>query len=160
MNRAWLALPLLACACVAVIGAYAKPAVIYNPSDSVPSGFYVRSDASPRRGDFVTVGAAVVAPRYAALRGYADASDRFLKRVAAAAGQRVCADGSSIFIDDIAVAQRVERDGEGRSLPTWDGCHSLTDGELFLLGDTEDSFDGRYWGPTPTALIEGVWSPL
>ncbi len=158
MNRAWLALPLLACACVAVIGAYAKPVVIYNPSDSVPPGFYVRTDTPPRRGDFVTVDAAVVAPRYAALRGYADASDRFLKRVAAAAGQRVCADGSSILIDEVAVARRVERDREGRALPTWLGCRTLTDGELFLLGDTEDSFDGRYWGPTSVSLIEGVWN--
>lgn len=155
-----LALSLLVVACAALVTAHAQPVMIYNPSQSVPSGFYLRSGEPPGRGDFVTVAAFEVAPEYAALRGYADRSDRFLKRVAATEGQLVCAEGETISIDGADVATRIERDSEGRTLPSWDGCLRLGVGELFLLGDTEDSFDGRYWGPTSEQMIESRWRPM
>jgi conjugative transfer signal peptidase TraF len=155
-----LALSLLVAACAALMTAHAQPVIIYNPSQSVPSGFYLRSGEPPRRGDFITVAALEVAPEYAALRGYADRSDRFLKRVAATEGQLVCAEDEMISIDGAQVATRIERDVEGRTLPAWRGCHRLGADELFLLGDTDDSFDGRYWGPVTMNLIEGVWVPI
>lgn len=155
-----LGVALLALLCVVVTMTRARPVMIYNPSQSVPSGFYLRSSEPLRRGDFVTVAAASVAPEYAALRGYVDRSDRFLKRVAATEGQVVCALDELITIDGRRTASRVERDAEGRRLPAWRGCQRLSAGELFLLGDTNDSFDGRYWGPTPVRLIEGTWRPL
>ncbi len=139
---------------------HARPVVIYNPSQSVPSGFYVRSGDPPRRGDVVTVAAGEVAPEYAALRGYADRSDLFLKRVTATEGQLVCAQDGMISIDGAQVATRIERDAEGHTLPSWRGCRRLGADELFLLGDTDDSFDGRYWGPVTIDLVEGVWAPI
>jgi type IV secretory pathway protease TraF len=155
-----LLIMLIASATVAAVGLRLEPALIYNPSNSVPSGFYLRTHDPLRPGAIVTVRAAAVAPDYAAARDYADRTDRFLKRVAATAGQVVCADGASISIDGAAIAQRLERDNAGRLLPSWRGCRTLTTGEVFLLGDTVDSFDGRYWGPTSTGLIEGVWRQL
>jgi type IV secretory pathway protease TraF len=91
-----LALSPLVVAYVALMTPHAQPVIIYNPSQSVPSGFYLRSGHPPGRGDFVTVAAFEVAPQYAALRGYADRTDRFLKRVAATEGQLVCAEGEMI----------------------------------------------------------------
>lgn len=155
-----LALSLLIVACVAFMTTNTQPVVIYNPSDSVPSGFYLRSSAPPQRGDFVTVAAAEVAPAYAALRDYTDSSDRFLKRIAATEGQLVCAEDDLISIDGAQVASRFERDAEGRRLPDWRGCRRLGVSEVFLLGDTDDSFDGRYWGPVDIDLIEGVWARI
>jgi conjugative transfer signal peptidase TraF len=155
-----LALSPLVVAYVALMTPHAQPVIIYNPSQSVPSGFYLRSGHPPGRGDFVTVAAFEVAPQYAALRGYADRTDRFLKRVAATEGQLVCAEGEMISIDGAQVATRIERDAAGRTLPAWRGCRRLNVGELFLLGDTDDSFDGRYWGPVMINLIEGVWAPM
>lgn len=155
-----LALSLLAVACAALLTTHKQPVIIYNPSQSVPSGFYLRSSEPPRRGDFVTVAAFEVAPEYAVLRGYADRSDRFLKRVAATEGQLVCAEGETISIDGAQVATRIKCDAEGRTLPAWRGCRRLVAGELFLLGDTDDSFDGRYWGPVTMNLIQGVWTPI
>jgi conjugative transfer signal peptidase TraF len=155
-----LALSLLVVTCAGLMTAHAQPVVIYNPSQSVPSGFYLRSSEPPRRGDFVTVAAFEVAPEYAALRDYADRSDRFLKRVTATEGQLVCAEDETISIDGADVATRIERDAEGRALPTWRGCRRLAVGELFLLGDTDASFDGRYWGPITMNLIDGVWIPI
>ena len=52
------------------------------------------------------------------------------------------------------------RVARGRALPTWEGCVDLQSGEVLLLGDAPDSFDGRYWGVTPATQIEGVWRPL
>lgn len=140
--------------------ANAQPVLIYNPSNSVPSGFYLRVGGAPRTGAFVTVLSRNVALEYAALRDYADPSDRFLKRVAAGAGQVVCADGAIISIDGAPRATRAARDDEGRALPTWDGCYTLGMDEVFLLGDTEDSFDGRYWGAVRIVDIDGVWTRL
>lgn len=134
--------------------------LIYNPSDSVPAGFYLRSYDPLSLGSLATVAAIDVAPEYAALRGYDDRSDFFLKRVTAIAGQQVCANDQVVSIDGAQVALRNTHDDQGRVLPTWEGCRTLAAGEVFLLGDTEDSFDGRYWGPTPVSLIEAAWRPL
>ena len=137
-----------------------RDTILYNPSPSVPSGFYLRLDDTVVHGTMVTVRANDVAPDYAALRDFADAGDRFIKRVAAAGGDEVCASGDEMSINGAIVARRETRDAEGRALPTWSGCRILSADELLLLGDTPDSFDGRYWGPISRRLIEGVWRPI
>ena len=131
--------------------------ILYNPSDSLPKGFYVRASGTPRRGSIVTVKAVSVAPDYARLRDFDDAGDRFLKRVAAVEGDRVCAEGEAVTINDGPTIARVRQDAEGRALPFWSGCVTLGADEVFLLGDHDQSFDGRYFGITKRADIEGVW---
>ncbi len=147
------------CACVAASFAGVRDRVLYNPSESIPSGFYTRIDAAPVAGAIVTVRARDVAPDYARLRDYADDTDRFIKRVAAVAGDSVCADGDTVTVSS-RLLEREAYDAQGRALPRWRGCRSLAADEVFLLGDTDDSFDGRYWGPIDARLIEGVWRPL
>lgn len=163
--------------------------VLYNHSPSVPEGFYVRTNASVAVGAFVTVRARDVAPEQAASRGFDDASDRFIKRVAAGAGARVCGDGRRVVVsgDNIVVGADDEQqhaaadgdhgggagggdgrraaavrvlhtvDDDGQHVVGWRGCRVLAEDEVLLLGDTADSFDGRYWGPVRVELIEGVW---
>jgi type IV secretory pathway protease TraF len=65
-----------------------------------------------------------------------------------------------VLVNGVAVAQRRRHDSVGRALPTWSGCRTLSETEVFLLGDSEDSFDGRYWGVVRVDQIEGVWRPL
>lgn len=149
-----------ACAALAFASATRLDVLLFNPSNSVPSGLYVRHDEPIARGAFVTVRALDVAPSYATARGFADPGDRVLKRVAAEAGDRVCAMGARLTINGVPAATRQSHDNAGRKLPRWSGCRSLAEEEVFLLGDTDDSFDGRYWGPTPRRHIEGVWRPL
>lgn len=160
MRHLGLAILAVIGACVTLAAAPGQPLIIYNPSNSVPAGFYVRAGGAPERGDFVTVAAADVAPTYAALRDYTDPTDSFLKRIAAVGGQRVCAQGSDVTIDGALTVARAQHDDAGRLLPAWEGCRTLAAGEVFLLGDTEDSFDGCYWGPISTTLIAGAWRPL
>lgn len=138
----------------------ARDAILYNPSNSIPQGFYMRTTAPLALGAIVTVRATGVSPAYAALRDFTDSGDRFIKRVAAVRGQVVCGNGAVLSIDRIIVAHRLERDVAGRDLPLWEGCRVLGQREFLLLGDAADSFDGRYWGPVSAQEIEGVWRPL
>jgi len=80
--------------------------------------------------------------------------------VAAAEGDEVCALGSEITIKGVVGARRSERDRMGRALPTWSGCVTLTQDQFVVLGETEDSFDSRYFGVVDASDIEGVWRPL
>lgn len=158
-------------------GANQRDFIIYNHSPSVPPGFYIRTGAPVTVGAFVTVRARDVAPDEAQSREFDDPSDRFIKRVVAAAGARVCGDGQRLVVsgDDIGVVGggddrrraavvRVLHPVGGRDddqhVAGWRGCRVLARGEVLLLGDTADSFDGRYWGPVSVDLIEGVWRKL
>lgn len=134
--------------------------VLYNHSPSMPIGFYARTDGPPARGVVVTVRAIDAAPAEARRRHFDRPGDRFLKRVAAIAGDRVCAEGQVVAINGRTAARRQDRDTRGHVLPHWEGCRVLGADELLLLGDAADSFDGRYWGVISTHLIEGVWRPL
>jgi conjugative transfer signal peptidase TraF len=138
----------------------AHDALLYNHSSSVPAGLYQRSNDAIELGALVTVRAVEVAPFYAADRDFTDAGDRFIKRIAAVSGDEVCAAGGLVTINGGVAAERQTHDGAGRALPTWTGCRVLGAEEVLLLGDTMDSFDGRYWGPVSTRLIEGVWQPM
>lgn len=137
----------------------ARDVVLYNPSPSLPPGLYLRLDQQPNRGAIVTVRARDAAPDHAELRDFTDDGDRFLKRIAAAHGDIICANGEHITAAGRTLT-RLSHDRYGNALPHWEGCRQLGHGEVFLLGDTPDSFDGRYWGPTPINQIEGVWRRL
>lgn len=130
--------------------------VVYNASASVPQGLYVRVSEQPVRGSLVTVRARDVAFRYAVWRNFVGPRDRFIKRVTAMEGDRVCARGRGVIVGPVHV-QRRDSDHNGHELPSWDGCHLLQAGEFFLLGDTQDSFDSRYFGAVKQSQIEGVW---
>jgi type IV secretory pathway protease TraF len=144
----------------AAVFAHSAPALIYNPSPSVPRGFYVRDQGPVRLGDFVTLRAGDASQAYAQARDFTDRTDRFIKRVAAVGGTQVCAEGDRVTVPGRGAVARLERDTAGRFLPSWDGCRTLAADEAFLLGDTADSFDSRYWGPVRLTAIDGVWRPL
>lgn len=131
--------------------------ILYNHSPSIPVGLYLRTNGPVERGAIVTVRAADVAPDYAALRGFDDPGDRFIKRIAATQGDVVCADNDVITVNARTVAHRAAIDRSGRALPRWKGCQELSADQLLLLGDTPDSFDGSYFGLVQRSDIEGVW---
>lgn len=154
--KLWLGSAALALAALVLTGAQ-QDVVLFNHSPSVPVGFYIRDSGDATRGMFVTVRARDVAPIEAAAHHYDDEGDRFIKRLAAVAGQHVCSDGRSLSVDGVPVAMVQNRAG---APPGWVGCRTLASSEILLLGDSADSFDGRYWGPISDDLIEGVWRPL
>lgn len=154
---AWLTAGLLACG---LLLARVPAWVIYNGSPSVPVGFYVRDQRPVGLGAYVTLRAEDAAPAYAQFRDFTDRTDRFIKRVAATGGARICADGDRVILADGAVLDRASRDAAGHALPAWQGCRTLGADEIFLVGDTANSFDSRYWGPVRRDVIDGVWRRL
>jgi len=145
---------------VAAASATRLDVALYNGTPSMPVGLYLRTSGAVERGAIVTVRAVDVTPGYAEERNFTDPGDRFLKRVVGVAGDVVCASGAQITLNGAWVAERQARDAAGRALPAWSGCVTLDGDHVFLLGDAPDSFDGRYWGPTPIERIEGVWRPM
>jgi conjugative transfer signal peptidase TraF len=140
---------------------FATPRLVWNASASAPIGLYRRMDGVIARGDLVLAWAPDPARRLAAERDYLPADVPLLKRVAAIAGDTVCAIGRSIVIDGRAAAERLERDPSERPLPRWDGCLTLQPGELFLLmPGVPDSFDGRYFGAVGADAVIGKVVPL
>ncbi|WP_096663469.1 S26 family signal peptidase [Polaromonas sp. AET17H-212] len=134
----------------------------YNPSDSVPRGWYrIESADSLQVGNIVLARLPVQAATLAAQRDYLPAGIPLLKRVGAVAPQRVCMDGASVRIDDVAVASVLPVDGRGRPLSAWPQCRRLARGELFLLSSTNPvSFDSRYFGPIRASDVIGNAQPI
>lgn len=147
-------------AAIALVLPAANDRLLYNHTPSMPVGLYLRIEAPIARGAFVTVRAQDVAPQAARARGFDGPRDRFIKRVAALAGDEVCAQGDLMTINGSAEIVRRARDSGGAPLDRWSGCRVLEEHEVLLLGDAEQSFDGRYWGPIHRSQIEGVWRPL
>jgi conjugative transfer signal peptidase TraF len=136
--------------------------LVYNPSDSVPHGWYriVAADAL-QVGSIVLARIPVRAAALAAQRDYLPAGVPLLKRIGAKEPQRVCVDSSSVRIDDVVVAAVMHADGNGRPLSAWSQCRSLARGELFLLSNTNPaSFDSRYFGPIRVSEVIGSAQPL
>ncbi|MEM8759037.1 MAG: signal peptidase I [Pseudomonadota bacterium] len=80
----------------------------------------------------------------------------FLKRVAGLPGDRVTVGPDRIAVngrevgEGLALAARLEVDAQDlvRSF-------IVPEDTVFLMGDTADSYDGRYWGPLPASEIIG-----
>ena len=154
--------PAAALACLAGLTIATRSApklALLNESPSVPKGLYVRAiERTPHRGDLVALRQPATARAYLARLG-APADVRLLKRVAAVAGERVCASKGAVEVAGRRLPVR-DQDRLGTSLPTWRGCRPLRKGELFLVGDTPNSFDSRYFGPVGPAQVDGVFREM
>lgn len=141
-------------ACLATLQA-PNPIVVWNASASMAIGLYLVIPWAPaRRGDAVIVTLPRDASALAARRGYLPASVPAIKRVAAVAGDEVCARGDQLFVNGKIVAAWLRADAEGRPLEAWRGCRRLGD-EILVLGDDRRSFDGRYFGPISQGFVIG-----
>ena len=146
------------------------PRLTYNPSDSVAVGWYRvdpldhRASSLPRPlsvGSIVLVPLPAEAAALAAQRGYLPTRIPLLKRVGAVAPQEVCIADGKVHIDGVPSAAVLSADRWGRPLPSWQQCHRLRHGELFLLSVTNPaSFDSRYFGPVSAASVIGVARPV
>ena len=138
------------------------PRLIWNVSASAPPGLYVLGPVGdPKQGDLVVVMLPDPYARFAVARGYVAPEIPILKQVAALPGQQICRSGSVVFVDGRRIADALDRDGLGREMPVWQGCHVLRAGEIFLLNPkARDSLDGRYFGPLPASTVIGRAVPI
>ena len=138
------------------------PRYIWNASNSVPIGLY---RVQPATQLTVTELVAVQPPDLLAafhdLNGYLPIGVPMLKRVLALPGQTVCRNGLTVVIDGIDIGDARERDGRGRPLPAWHGCRVIAEGDVFVMNwQSEDSLDGRYFGPLPASAVIGKAMPV
>lgn len=133
------------------------PLLVWNGTPSSRIGLYAVTPFDDlRAGDTVIAWAPDEARRLAAARHYLPADVPLVKRVAATAGDRVCARGAAISVGGRVAALRRARDPSARPMPWWTGCRVLGPGEAFLLSPAGPlAFDGRYFGATSSAEVVG-----
>ena len=136
--------------------------LVWNTSARAPAGLYWIDYGVWTRGDRVAVrpGESLAADLEA--RGVLPRDRLLIKRVVASSGDTVRRNETVISVNGAVLARARKRDSRGRSLPGWQGCRRFRAGELFLLGDTFGSYDGRYFGVSPARQVVGrvnrVWS--
>ena len=153
---------LAATAVLSSIAARPVPRLLWNASESVPIGLY---RLQPTHRLFVTELVAIEPPEpfatFLSDGRFLPRGILMLKRVLALPGQIVCREELRITVDKTEMGVARERDSRGRTLPAWQGCHAVADGEVFLMNwQSADSLDGRYFGALPASAIVGRAEPL
>ena len=156
---------LLVAVAVLLLGSasWIRPRLLYNPSESMPKGFYIIFPADEfAKKDNVALPVPEAFRKMLADRRYLPPDIPLLKQIIGVEGDQVCVKNRKVFLDGTLIATRLRVDGAGRSLPVWTGCHRLLPEEFFLLGPSSDlSFDSRYFGPVKKKDISGkavlVW---
>lgn len=128
---------------------------VWNVTASAPAGLYVIEQGAWRIGDRVAVLPSKALAKELADRGVLSGGKLLIKRVVAAAGDTVCRKGGAVTLNGRPVATARSADSEKRALPIWNGCVTVTTSDVFLLGDTAGSYDGRYFGVTRASEIVG-----
>ena len=144
------------------MGAKPMPRFVWNASESVPIGLY---SVEPI-GLLAVTNLVVAAPpqpltAFLAERGYLASGVPLIKRILALPGQSVCRNERTISVDGIEMGTELAHDWRGRTLPVWQGCRAISQGEIFLMNwDEPAALDGRYFGPIPFSAIIGRAKPL
>jgi conjugative transfer signal peptidase TraF len=138
------------------------PRLIWNASASVPIGLYaVHPTGSLQVGELLVITPPEPLAAFLDERRYLPKGVPLLKRVVALPGQTVCRTDRIVTVDGAAMGAALDRDHLGRPLPVWQGCRVIADGDVFLMNRrSEDSLDGRYFGPLPATTIVGRADPL
>jgi conjugative transfer signal peptidase TraF len=141
--------------------------LVANFTDSMPRGLYLRRPLSPLRRDSIVLFRlpdAVWADFGPLMRawGWSPESGPFVKRVGALPGDRVCLSGGNLSVNGISLGRQLHHDTRGNPIPGLDeGCLTVKPGDFLPLSThSVRSFDGRYYGPVPTAQVEARVVPL
>ena len=143
----------------------------YNRSESMPAGIYWLIGGPPHKGDLVTCLPVTRASRVpnpafdlAVKRGYVRPGEPLLKKVVALEGDRISIGPAGVCVNGVPLpnSRPLERDGASRPLlQVVLSDYPLQPGEVLLMSDySTQSFDGRYFGPIPKALIQSVVRPV
>jgi conjugative transfer signal peptidase TraF len=139
------ALVLASLTAASIIGGYS-----FNQTSSLPDSIYrVTSVQDAKVGDIVNFCAPKIIENLPA--GFCPGGkSSLLKRVVAAAGDRVEVTANGVFIDGslepVKNSAPRENSSNGLALNAKFGKFELKAGELFVMGEHPDSYDSRYFG--------------
>ncbi|RYD84326.1 MAG: S26 family signal peptidase [Verrucomicrobiaceae bacterium] len=128
---------------------------VWNTSQSAPTGIYWIDQGRWDVGERVAVRPSRELAIDLDARGILPSGKLLIKRIAAGEGDRVCRLSDAISINGFWVVSAKTSTSTGAKLPAWEGCQVLSAGDVFLLGDTANSYDGRYFGVTHQNEILG-----
>ena len=129
--------------------------LVWNLTPSAPAGLYRIERGAWHVGDRVAVLPSQDLAADLDERGVLRNGKLLIKRVAAAAGDKVCRQNDEVSVNGRVVAKAKINGSDGALLPFWHGCVTLSDAQIFLLGDTANSYDGRYFGVTSASDVIG-----
>ena len=134
-----------------IASAWVQARLVWNFTPSIPTGLYWIENRAWEKGDRVAVDPSGSLLTTLKRTGVLENGRLLMKRVAAAAGDEVCRSDAQVLVNgsDVATAR------SDANLPMWSGCFRLQVGDVFLLGETDNSFDGRYFGVTSAEDIVG-----
>lgn len=159
----WIAAGLFAL--LTVIGAATQVlgvSFFYNTSASAPVGFYMSFKAKElKAGEWVVVNFPQSLKDFASKREWLRDAP-LIKRIAGVRGDGYCSNGKQFLLNGLAVGPIFKEDNEGRALPQLEGCITVGEDELLVIGiRNERSFDSRYFGAVKKRNVIGrVWSLL
>ncbi len=158
LGLAWCGLWAGSAACWRIAG----PRLLLNLTPSVPRGLYLVTPCTAvTRGMLVVVPPPTSVAALLVARGYLAAQTPLLKPVAALAGDQVCVEATGVQINRTWMAPVGTVDAAGRPLPSWRGCVTLADDDVFLLSTQHaQSLDSRYFGPVPVTRLLGRATPV
>lgn len=134
--------------------------MVWNASPSVPIGLYRIVYRRPGLGELAVVRLPEAIAEFTERRGYLSRSALLLKPVAATSADRVCRFGRDVYLGGAHIARTQMDQASPYDLPTWQGCRTLRNRELFLLAEHPASFDSRYFGPLHTKYVVGTAVPI
>ena len=162
----WAGLALAGVALTAASFLTRRPLFVWNFTASAPIGLYRTLPRPWARGDWVAVDPSPDLRATMADLGVLERGRLLVKRVAAASGDEVCREGAEVRINGVLTVTARLASSSGAPLPSWSGCRRLRRSEVFLLGQADGSFDGRYFGVTdadeilaPLALQAAMGGP-
>lgn len=134
------------------------PPIIINETPSMQKGLYVRIDDAQdlKRGEIVAMPMPTSAKDYLVGKLGYPANTLLIKRVAALPGDEVCRQTDTVTVAGKTL-QAKARDRHDNVLPTWQGCHKLSNERIFIQGDHPGSFDSRYFGPVSSHALLGTY---
>lgn len=136
------------------------PFLIWNASESVPTGWYFVAKRQPKIGEIAVIRPAAWVQIYASTRGYLPQNVLLLKPLFASQPSIICRFGSHVFVDGKHVVKAKVMDKMHRILPVWKRCKALSSTQYIVLGRHRDSFDSRYFGPIEKRQVVGTAFPL
>lgn len=145
----------VAIAMLCFTGSASSARLVWNTTASAPAGLYSIEQGTWRVGDRVAVRPSASLAEDLDRRGILPLGKLLIKRVAAGRGDTVCRDGERVTVNGVQVAVAKTASRIAEALPSWGGCRRLGASEVLLLGDTADSYDGRYFGVTLADEVVG-----